>query len=249
MEIDLQEGKGADASPGDAVVSPECPFCGGDTFEEIPRHGIGRCIQCNAKIRHRAAYVLLKEFCQIDKNSKIAHFAPEPQISSKLNEMCGENYTAYDFNNTRYKLGFEVRHCDLCKDIKSLPQAHYDVVMHNHVLEHVPCNYTIVLQQLHGLLKPGGVHIFSFPVYPGSYYREDQNPGVSREARTRLYNQKDHLRLFGGRDFEQMVGRIFDLTNDYSLAQLVAPEKLLAAGIPPKRWVASGSTVFAVRKL
>jgi 2-polyprenyl-3-methyl-5-hydroxy-6-metoxy-1,4-benzoquinol methylase len=116
------------------------------------------------------------------------------------------------------------------------------------VLEHVPCNATIVLQQLHALLRPGGAHVFSVPLTSG-HSRSDLDPRLPRDERTARFHQRDHLRKFGRRDFDATLGMVFGLTaRGYSIADHVPPETLHAAAVPEAQWTARSSTVFLVRR-
>lgn len=218
---------------------PRCPFCGHGVFVSFKKRPSERCEKCKTSSRVRANWVLLNHLVKVDETTRIAHFAPEKPIAVRLRRRCGDNYHPFDLNNDRYEFGFPVRKLNMCTDLESIPREHYDVVLHTHVLEHVPCNYTIVLQNLHALLKPGGFHIFSFPIGPG-HYREDQSPLLSEDVRKATYGLKDHVRRFGRDDFVPMVGCIFGITENYSLTNFVPGEVLERAGISSERWTLQG---------
>ncbi len=230
------------------AAAPKCPFCDHGDFVDFKGRKGEKCAQCHTPSRVRSNWVMLNHVAKVGPDSRIAHFAPEAPLAKKLKAICGDNYYPYDLVNERYKFGFPVEKVDMCTDLGKLQQEFYDVVMHTHVLEHVPFNYTIVLQRLHGLLKPGGYHIFSFPVRPG-YYREDQSPKLTTSERTQRYGQHDHLRRFGSKDFVSMVGCIFGITEDYAVTDWVPKEVLIANAIPEERWTLRGlGPTFVVRK-
>ena len=88
--------------------------------------------------------------------------------------------------------------CDLKIDIQEtgLPEASYDVIICNHVLEHVG-DYMKALRELSRILKPEGIFILSFPVSQ-NVDKVLEDPEVSSsEARLKVYGQSDHVRLFG----------------------------------------------------
>jgi SAM-dependent methyltransferase len=240
-----------ETTPDPAARSPEapcCPLCGGGTFVDVRNRKGERCKDCGALVRTRAAWLLLTEVCRVGPGSRVLHFAPEPVLAQRLHALCGDGYMPHDLDNQRYRFDFEVRRCDLCRDIDSLfEKASFDVVMHNHVIEHLPCNYTIVLQKLHALLKPGGHHVFSFPVAGSGRYRCDLSPEMSEQERTQRFRQKDHLRLFAREDFDQTLGMVFDL-KDYSLANFIPEARLRRAQILPPRWTIERGPVFIVKK-
>lgn len=232
-----------------SITAASCPLCGSREFKAPRGIGSERCTRCKARVRTRAAYLALTEVCRIDAGSRILHFAPESALAPILHRICGNNYVPCDLNSERYQFDFPVKKCDLCRDINTLFRIEeFDVVMHNHVLEHLPCNYTIILQRLHALLRPGGHHIFSFPIYQSGRYRCDMAPSLSAKERTQRFGQDDHVRRFSREDFDQTVGMVFDIGRTYSMTDFVPAETLLAAAIPPPRWTLEMGPVFIVRK-
>jgi phosphoglycolate phosphatase len=226
-----------------------CPICGCGSFVDFRGRPAERCRDCGAHTRTRSVWLMLTEVCRIGPGSRVLHFAPEPALAPRLREICGEGYRPHDLNAARYRFGFEVAPCDLCTDIPRLfAPGSFDVVMHNHVLEHLPCNYTVVLQRLHALLRPGGHHVFSFPVGHG-HYRSDFSPELSEAERAARFGQKDHVRRFTGHDFDSTIGMVFDeLDHDYSMARFIPEATLRAAAIPPERWTLAKGPVFIVEK-
>lgn len=229
----------------------ECPLCGCSTFLDVKTRSAVQCAECKSSPRSRSSFLLIKKFARLGKTSRVAHFAPEPGLSKKLFELCGRGYAAYDFDPPRYqdRINFTtVRKCDLCSDISKFEAGSYDVVLHNHVMEHVPCNYVIVLQNLQGLLKPGGVQVFSVPVTAG-YTACNYSPKLGKEERTKRFGQFDHYVKFSALDHDQHLGMIFGLTSEtYSLDKVLDKSDLIRANIPAKNWHPTGSTVFAAVK-
>ena len=86
---------------------------------------------------------------------------------------------------------------DLKLDITDidLPDDSYDMVICNHVLEHVS-SYGKALSELNRILKPGGKLIISFPIDP-SLDTVLEKDADTPEERIRLFGQNDHVRVFG----------------------------------------------------
>jgi SAM-dependent methyltransferase len=226
----------------------KCPICQCEEFIDFRGREKTKCIQCGSLERTRVVRMLLEKVIKLAPGMKVLHFAPEAQLSPYVHSIVGDNYDCHDLFPEGYQHApVEVTTFDLCKDVFDLPDNHYDLVMHNHVLEHVPCNYTIVLQQLQRSVKPGGHQMFSMPISPG-YYREDIDPEVDKATRTELYMQSDHVRRFGRKDIEQTIGMIFGIKSDYSLLQYFAPEELLEANVRRHWWVVSGAAPFVIPK-
>ena len=89
------------------------------------------------------------------------------------------------------------KRADLKLDITKidLPDASYDMVIANHVLEHVS-SYEAALSELRRILKPDGTMIVSFPIDPDLDTVKEQVTGTDDE-RIRLFGQNDHVRVFG----------------------------------------------------
>lgn len=227
-----------------------CPICASTSFAPHRSAGHPRCTKCGSLPRNRSALLLLMHNLTLGAGIRVAHFAPEKGIARKLHPILGKGYERYDLNPPTYHVpGLpDVQKMDLCSGLGALPPGSYDAVIHNHVMEHLPCNETIILQRLHGLLKPGGLHIFSVPLTTG-HSRADLNPAVTDEVRVKQFYQADHMRKYGREDFDMTLGMVFGLTRaGYSIANHVPRAVLEGAGIPPETWTPDGSPVFLVRK-
>ena len=87
---------------------------------------------------------------------------------------------------------------DLKLDIQStgLPDASYDIIFCNHVLEHVD-DFRMALKEVFRILRSGGSFICSFPMDP-KIDLLDEDPEINTdEERLRRFGQNDHKRVFG----------------------------------------------------
>jgi phosphoglycolate phosphatase len=230
------------------VTGAVCPICGSNAFEEHRNVPNIRCRSCGSHERTRAAKLFLDHYVKLQPGQYVLHLAPEAPLGRHIAALVGDSYEAADILPERYArgLGHPVSKLDLCADARKLPSEYYDLVLHNHVIEHVPCNYTLVLQHLHRAVKPGGVHLFSIPISSG-YFAEDLNPSLTKADRTARFTQDDHMRRFGRGDFEATVGAIFGLTAAYTLVDFFSKHDLRKANIRQSQWTCSGSSVFYLR--
>ncbi|MGB3812938.1 MAG: methyltransferase domain-containing protein [Shinella sp.] len=161
------------------------------------------------------------------------HFAPELGIGRYLKSIVGDNYEAYDINPSLYSKEFNVKRFDLVNDTEKLKSNSYDLILHVHVMEHIPCNVTAVLYHLHRALKDSGRHIFSVPFMSGCY-EEDLGPLTPKE-KERRFGQDDHVRKFGRDDIDMSLGKVFNLP-PHDLLKVETPKNLERFSIPKVAW-------------
>lgn len=231
-------------------VERSCPLCGGAEFRDFKNRPLTECTRCKSKPRIRVAALFLTKIVKLKPGQRVLHFAPEPQICDLVYPIVGNGYEPCDYDPPRYekRVPMSVRQFDLCTDARNLPSDTYDLIMHNHVLEHIPCNWTLVLQHLQRAVKPGGVHLFSVPISLHRRFEEDLDPKVSKAERSKRFMQYDHLRRFGRKDFAQTLGAVFDIPDTYSLEDFFSAEELHRAGIWQELWKVSGASIFYVSK-
>lgn len=212
---------------------PNCPICSGNEFDEYGRRQNARCVKCGALERGRLAWLTLSRLGVLDKRVRFLNVAPEPFMLAIGSKVIGDGYVAADWDPSQFsKYPIRVKQLDLCRVPLDFPSASFDVVMHNHVLEHVPCNVSQVLMRLADVLAPGGYHLFSVPIMPARYTEEDLNPELSGEERHRRFGQNDHMRLFGALDFEGFLRDANILHGMTDMAAMISEGDLANACIP-----------------
>jgi hypothetical protein len=178
---------------------------------------------------------------------KILHISPERVLADILKESSVDGYTAVDLYPELFP-GIDVEKFDLCREAESLAPNSYDFIIHSHVLEHLPCNWTMVLLFLHRALKQDGHHLFCMPILGGEY-EESLKPLGADEA-VRRFGQNDHVRKIGRSDLDKTLGMIFkgDL-NRHILGNRFSDRELDAVNIPEsERRTLNSSTVFVFGK-
>ncbi|MFZ5964857.1 hypothetical protein ACOXXX_18085 [Thalassococcus sp. BH17M4-6] len=170
----------------------------------------------------------------IGPDTRVLHIAPERGIFKKLqSRITPENYHFADLFPELFKFAKGCRKIDLT-DLDHWPSQEYDLIIHSHVLEHIPCNLAYPVYHLHRMLKPTGKHVFIVPFMPGKYAENFQD--ISEEERVRTLSQKDHVRRFGREDVPTHLGSILDLPENWSAERTVGAEQLRAANIPEREW-------------
>ena len=90
---------------------------------------------------------------------------------------------------------------DIKADICNLPFKNnsYDIILCNHVLEHIP-NDTKAMQELYRVLKPGGFGVFQIPQDLNRASTFEDNSITDKKERAKIFGQYDHVRIYG-RDY------------------------------------------------
>jgi hypothetical protein len=168
-----------------------CPICGyHGVFIAVghPARWDARCLNCGSRERHRLLHLWITEGGG-DRlaGKRILHFAPEKIVMRRMRD------------NTLYETADLMQQGVTHKvDITRvpLPDAGYDVVMANHVLEHIPDDRQ-AMRELFRLLKPGGFALLTVPVN-ASRQQTYENPAVTTPAeRWAHFSAHDHVRYYG----------------------------------------------------
>lgn len=154
------------------------------------------CPFCYSAPRQRILACWAQENVSLLKGSDILYFAPEYSMMKWFRHN-GIKLTTADLFDPETDLKIDIT------DI-SLPDSSYDMVICNHVLEHVS-SHEKALSELNRILKPGGKLIISFPIDPSldSVLEKD---APMPEDRVRIFGQNDHVRLFG-KDSLELIGK------------------------------------------
>ena len=210
-----------------------CPICYSTEFRDFNRREQACCSGCGSMERGRLAWVILSRLGQLKRGTRMLNFAPEKFMLTIGKRIIGSKYEAADFSPELFGIASsEIRKVDMCHDLASLDQGSYDVIMHNHVLEHVPCHVPIVLKQLNNLVRPGGYHIFSIPIFPSRLTEEDLSPDLSAAEKSRRFGQNDHVRIFGA-DYILMFDEAGITSGFVDVHDIASDEEMSLWGIPP----------------
>lgn len=147
--------------------------------------------------RHRLLWLFLKaETNFFEANLNVLHFAPEQAFYSKFRNLKNLNYTTTDLNSPL---------ADVTADICNLPfeNASFDVILCNHVLEHIPDD-TKAMTELYRILKPGGWGIFQVPQEINRPITFQDDSITDPKERTRIFGQYDHVRIYGQDYFQKL---------------------------------------------
>ncbi len=140
--------------------------------------------------RHRLMWLYMKEKTNFfSEKLKFLHIAPEYCFIKLFKRMKNLDYTTGDLISPW---------ADVKMDVHDIPfeENTFDVVICNHVLEHVQDDNK-VMREFYRVMKKGGWGIFQVPL-DNKNPRTEEDPSVTDpKERERLYGQDDHVRQYG----------------------------------------------------
>jgi SAM-dependent methyltransferase len=184
--------------------------------------------------RHRLLWLYLQnETNFFSDNLKVLHFAPEQAFYKRFRKLKNLNYTTTDLNSPL---------ADIKADICHLPfdDNSYDVVLCNHVLEHIPDDAK-AMQELYRIMKPDGWGIFQIPQDNSREITFEDDSITDKKERAEIFGQYDHVRIYGLDYFDKLRSMGFQVEAvDYT-------NKLSASDVE-KYCLAKGELIPVVRK-
>jgi hypothetical protein len=214
-----------------------CPVCNANTrkrhtfsydFEVLKRLDVvggeyveaDDCPICFANQRIRLLYAILIQSGVPKPGSRVLHVAPERALYENLFQKLDIDYVPADLFPARYPYIPGVRQAD----ITDLPfeSGSFDLILCNHVLEHVPDDLA-AMRELRRVLKPGGLALLQVPVATRLDKTVEDPAAATPEEREARFGQFDHIRIYTGADYLER------LTASGFKVQALNPSDLLSA--------------------
>lgn len=176
-----------------------CPCCGYEGYFVTAKRNIGpdfRCPNCSSRPRDRQIAMWLQANNINLSGKNILHFAPEWPLFRQLNGRPG--YVGGDIQKRR--------NANAIVNIENIdfPENHFDIVICNHVLEHVIDDQK-AMRETFRVMRPGGFGIFSVPMSKDADTWEPSK-GMSVEEVEKICGW-DHKRLYG-QDFGNKLEQV-----------------------------------------
>ncbi|MEM6732333.1 MAG: class I SAM-dependent methyltransferase, partial [Myxococcota bacterium] len=167
-----------------------CSCCGGQLPKFVPG-GVrlrpnARCPLCGSLERHRLLGLFLQE--RLSSVNRLLHIAPETCLRPMIDTFVAETVRG----------DLDPGHDQVRVDITAIeyPDGHFDAVLCNHVLEHVPDD-TRAMSELFRVLSPGGWAVLQVPIDHTRNTTYEDPTITSPEERALAFGQHDHVRWYG----------------------------------------------------
>ena len=211
----------------------ECPLCGCRRRKFLPYGYVTQrdnalCPNCLALERHRTLWLWLLRESDIGRGAvalpRLLHVAPEVALMRKFHKIYAAqpaDYVTADLESPLADLHFDIQHIPL-------EDESFDVVICNHIMEHVEDD-RLAMSEILRIMRKGGWGVILSPV---DLQREKtfEDDTITDEAeRTRIFGQYDHRRIYG-RDYAERLREAGFEVYECDYANLIpAKEKQLYA--------------------
>lgn len=180
-----------------------CPVCNSSFRRFLPYGRINPrpnalCPNCLSLERHRLLWLYLGEKTRFFKHPQpVLHIAPEACFIPRFQNIHGDHYVTADIESPLAKVKM---------DIHKMPfkDNSFEVVLCNHVLEHVRDDI-VAMKEIARVLKPGGFAILQVPFFHPVPDKTISDPSITDpRARERMFGQDDHVRKYG-KDYPKRI--------------------------------------------
>lgn len=181
--------------------------------------------------RHRAVWMYLTEHSDLFAGGggrRMLHLAPEYCFLKRFNRIDGLEVVRADLVSPWADVHF---------DVHEIPyeDAHFDVIMGNHLMEHVADDRKVMAEYFR-VIKPGGWGIFQVPMDRNNA-ETLEDPNVTDPAeRERLYWQSDHVRLYG-MDYADRYRQVGFEVEELDLEALFGKERFERCALGQERYL------------
>lgn len=198
----------------------ECPICKKHFRSFLPYGNCGYsnrlCPGCLSLERHRLIWLYLKNFTNFfNDNLKVLHIAPEQPFIYRFRKCKNLNLQTADLLSPLSDMHFDIMKIPLDDNL-------YDVILCNHVLEHVENDF-IAMKELYRVMKPGGWAILQVPIDTQRNLTYEDKTIIDPKEREKAFGQYDHVRLYGLDYLQRLESAGFEVEN-FDICKYLNPE-------------------------
>ena len=148
-----------------------------------------QCPVCHSTDRERLLYLyLLNNTKFFNKKIKMLHVAPEEVLSRIIKMYSNIDYLTADISSNKVMVKMDITEINY-------PADTFDVIICNHVLEHIVDDYKAI-SELFRVLKPGGWGILQVPISLSLEKTYEDFSVTDPAERQVIFGQSDHVRIY-----------------------------------------------------
>ena len=158
--------------------------------------------------RHRLLWLYLKKETEIFQSTlKVLHIAPEQAFYQKFKKLDNIDYITYDLNSPLAQIKGDI--CNM-----PFSENDFDIVLCNHVLEHVLDDISAI-KEIYRVLKIGGFAILQVPIDMNKKLTFEDSSITEKEERKKIFGQYDHVRIYGQDYFNRLEKSGFNVEKNF----------------------------------
>ena len=202
----------------------------GSGYRKFLPYGYGTRLRPNALCpgtlsleRHRLLWLYLDRQTDFFRQPLIVlHVAPEQIFYQRFKAMTQWQYTTVDLHSPL---------ADIKADIGQLPfgDNQFDLILCNHVLEHIPHDLK-AMQELYRVLKKGGTLIAQVPLDENCEQTYENDRITAPKERSQHFGQYDHVRVYG-RDYYHRLEAVGFRATAFDMVSGLSPEEIRRFGV------------------
>jgi SAM-dependent methyltransferase len=187
-----------------------CPFCGKEFGQFIPYVNpyeisvtadiisgqsilTNKCPCCHSYDRERGLYFYFKDHVDF-AGKRVLHIAPEDSLHSLVASSGCLEYVCGDLDpRSYYPVSSSVRKIDLLGI--EYPDRYFDIVICNHVLEHIPDDIA-AMSEIFRVLDASGTAILLVPIGARLEQTYEDASKLSPDERAFAFGKDDHVRIY-----------------------------------------------------
>lgn len=157
------------------------------------------CPICGSLDRERFLYLYLLHNTDVFvKPKKLLHVAPEARLASIFQLKANVDYLTADISSENVMIKMDIT------DIH-FPEGFFDVIICNHVLEHI-IDDRKAMSELYRTLKPGGWAILQVPLSLSLDSTYEDFSVTTKSGREEVFGQGDHVRIYA-KDYQNRLAQ------------------------------------------
>ena len=216
----------------------ECPVCGKHYRKFLPYgYVISRenalCPNCLSLERHRLLWLYFKKETNLfEEKRSFLHIAPEMCFIPLFKKLPNLDYKTADIH----------------LNIENMPleDNSFDILMANHILEHVN-DLPKALSEIKRVLKPNGWAVLLSPINPNRETTYEDASIISPEEREKHFGQKDHAREFG-KDYATLLEKAGFEVEENRFVETLSEQELERFAIAKKENINIEHHIFIAKK-